>query len=101
LHENFYYHPDEKRILPSSARVVEELFDAYTKNPHLLGHSIAKKVKKDGLNRIVCDAIAEMTDLEARQHYDRLIGENRLPNLFSSSGVETLHFPGFSEKSEK
>ena len=54
-------------------RVVNELFQAYTKTPNILPSEFSEYYSKDEtIERIVCDYIAGMTDRFALDEYGKL-----------------------------
>ena len=53
-------------------RVVRDLFRAYTSNPLQLPPHIAQRIPAEGLERVVCDYIAGMTDRFALDEHSKL-----------------------------
>jgi dGTPase len=76
LRENMYEHSSVKRMEHRVRILLENLFDAYLKDPSLLPESVRrhydKEKKKGNEKRIVCDYIAGMTDRFALDRYQEL-----------------------------
>ncbi len=72
LRENLYHHPRVLRMALRAERVVEDLFQAYVRNPAILPHHIQKRIDQVGLHRTVCDYIAGMTDRFALKEHKSL-----------------------------
>lgn len=75
LHENFYHHDIVMGLNRRGAVILDSLFDAYVRNPTLMGAHAVRRIKKDGVHRATCDFLAGMTDSYARIQFDTLIGE--------------------------
>ena len=73
LHRNLYDHEVMRQSRKKSRRVIQELFREYEENPQRLPESHYSRIAEMGLERIVCDYIAGMTDKFAQtQHEDTL-----------------------------
>ncbi len=73
LHRNLYDHEVMRQSRKKSRRVIQELFREYEENPKRLPESHYSRIAEMGLERIVCDYIAGMTDKFAQtQHEDTL-----------------------------
>ena len=73
LHRNLYDHKVMRQSRKKSRRVIQELFREYEENPQRLPESHYSRIAELGLERIVCDYIAGMTDKFAlTQHEDTL-----------------------------
>ncbi len=71
LHRNLYDHEVMRLSRKKSRRVIEELFRYYKEKPQRLPESHYARIADVGLERIVCDYIAGMTDKYAQtQHED-------------------------------
>jgi dGTPase len=53
-------------------RVVGDLFGAYTSNPLQLPPHVSPRISEEGLERVVCDYIAGMTDRFALDEHSKL-----------------------------
>jgi dGTPase len=53
-------------------RFLKELFKVYIDKPEQLPTHIQKRIKNDGVHRVVCDYIAGMTDRFALDEYKKL-----------------------------
>jgi len=62
LYANLYYHPDVSQVNRRACEMLNRVFDAYLKNPNLLGGNAASRIETDGLHRTVCDYLSGMTD---------------------------------------
>ncbi len=72
LSDAMYQSPQVLGELNQSAEKVKALFDKFTAQPELLPPTYIEKAKKYGLQRIVADYIAGMTDRFALKEYERL-----------------------------
>ena len=72
LFENMYRHFKVVRMAEKAKRVVRDLFTAYTGGPQQLPPHVARRVQTDGLEHVVCDYIAGMTDRFALDEHKRL-----------------------------
>ncbi len=71
LHRNLYDHEVMRQSRKKSRRVIKELFRYYEEKPQRLPESHYSRIAELGLERIVCDYIAGMTDKYAQtQHED-------------------------------
>lgn len=75
LHENFYHHDVVRGLNRQGALILDSLFEAYVRNPTLMGAHAVRRIKKDGVHRAACDFLAGMTDSYARIQFNTLIGE--------------------------
>ena len=71
LHQNLYRHPQVVAMTDRARQVVQELFDAYIRDPALMQ---AGFTARSDLARAVADYIAGMTDRFAAREYQRLTG---------------------------
>ncbi|MDQ3625072.1 MAG: deoxyguanosinetriphosphate triphosphohydrolase [Verrucomicrobiota bacterium] len=74
LYKHLYYHPRIATANQRACRYLKEVFDAYLKQPSLLGETTAKRIRKDGLPRTVCDYLSGMTDRYLIEEHQRLFG---------------------------
>ena len=72
LRENMYFHPYVVRMCEKAQRYVEQLFDAYARNPRQLELWVQKKIEEEGKYRAICDFLAGMTDRYAIAEYTKL-----------------------------
>ena len=72
LYKNLYYHPTVRDVNQNACELLGEVFTAYLKNPKLLGEATARRVRKDGLHRTVCDYVSGMTDRYLIEEHARL-----------------------------
>ncbi len=71
LTKNLYHHYRVIRMSNKAYRFIKDLFEAYIQNPEQLPSSQAKRLKKEGKHRVVCDYIAGMTDRYALDEYKK------------------------------
>jgi dGTPase len=72
LTRELYHHYRVVRMTEKGKRFIKALFCAYTETPKQLPPHILKKSEKYGLERVVCDYIAGMTDRYALDEYSKL-----------------------------
>ena len=72
LFNNLYRDYRVMRVAQKSQRIVRDLFEAYGSNPHELPPHIADRIPDEGLQRVVCDYIAGMTDRFALDEHRKL-----------------------------
>ena len=60
-------------------RVVNELFNAYQSTPSVLPPAYQTLINERGLERVICDYIAGMTDRFATEEYSRMFQPDVLP----------------------
>ena len=78
LQQNLYHHQILKRAREKTEHLLEELFEHYVNHPRLLPDSHYRRIASLGLERIVCDYIAGMTDKFAQSTYAELFGITHL-----------------------
>jgi dGTPase len=79
LYQNLYYHPSVATANQRGCKMLREVFEAYLKNPKLLGETTSHRLRKDGLQRTVCDYVSGMTDRYLMEEHERLFGGNGKP----------------------
>ena len=65
LYTHLYRHPDVMRIRESAARIVRDLFDAYSNNPEMMGGHWSQGLENldfPAKKRRIADYLAGMTD---------------------------------------
>ncbi len=72
LYQNLYSHPNVRRMNQLAVRIVQELFEWYSKNPRQLHPSTRAKARHTPLKRVICDYIAGMTDRFAMEEHLRI-----------------------------
>ena len=74
LFDNFYRHYRVVRMATKAERLLRALFDAYVEQPLQLPLETQQRANghAEGLQRVICDYIAGMTDRFAIQEYKRL-----------------------------
>ena len=72
LMDNLYSHYRVQRMASKARRIINELFEIYVKTPGLLPPHFSSQVDEVGLERLVCDYIAGMTDRYAMDEHKRL-----------------------------
>jgi dGTPase len=71
LYKNVYFHPEVATINQYTEERIQGLFEVYTRNPELMGHSAKTRLEIDGKERTAADYIAGMTDRFANQEFER------------------------------
>lgn len=72
LHEHLYKHYKVERMRVKARRFLIMLFESYLETPGLLPQSYQRRYEEFGIERVVCDYIAGMTDRYALDEYKRL-----------------------------
>jgi dGTPase len=72
LYQNMYYHYRVVRMKERAAHFISELFARYTEEPRQLPEEYRAQIAKNGLQRVVVDYIASMTDRSALLEYRHL-----------------------------
>lgn len=73
LYQNLYRHYRVERMATKGEKVISDLFHAYQKNPKILPPEfISQYDGGEGIERIICDYIAGMTDRFALEEYSKL-----------------------------
>lgn len=67
----FYRHYRVVRMSDKARRFIRALFEAYLSRPEQLPPGSQKRLKKEGVHRVICDYIAGMTDRYAQDEYRR------------------------------
>lgn len=79
LFENLYRHHKVDKMRVKSEIVITRLFETYLRFPNLLPPKYQARYQRCGLQRVVCDYIAGMTDRFALREHERLTGRRLLP----------------------
>jgi dGTPase len=74
LHEHFYNHPRLMKMGFKARRYLTALFEAYREEPRMLSAEERRWADEVGLERAICDKLAAMTDREAADEVQRLLG---------------------------
>jgi len=74
LYANLYYNPGVATINGRACRMLRDVFKHYIANPRLLGETTARRRRRDGLERSVCDYLSGMTDGYLLDEHARLFG---------------------------
>jgi dGTPase len=72
LHRRVYHHFRVQRMAVKGRRVVQTLFAEFSRAPELLPERYFRRIPAMGLERVVCDYLAGMTDRFALDEYLRL-----------------------------
>lgn len=93
LFHRLYRHPQVEQTMELAKQVVRELFDAYTSAPQEMQAGFSKRAvtagqgnapESTGLERVVSDYIAGMTDRFASREHERLTGRRLLASQVAS-----------------
>jgi dGTPase len=74
LYRNLYFSPLVQEPNLRAVRRLEELFAHYRKHPGKLGAGSRQRIRKMGLDRVICDYLSGMTDRYAILEHHRLCG---------------------------
>ncbi|MEA3212465.1 MAG: dGTPase [Chthoniobacter sp.] len=80
LYKNLYYHARVASANERACQLLRNVFQAYLRNPKLLGEGTAKRVKREGLQRTVCDYLSGMTDRYLMEEHDRIFTPEGIAN---------------------
>ncbi len=72
LRENLYQHYRSKKIAEKGKRFLEAIFVEYLREPSQLPPHHRKRIEAEGVERVICDYLAGMTDRFCLQQYMRL-----------------------------
>lgn len=67
-----YDHHRLVRMDAKARRIIEQLWQAYAQEPRMLPPRFAKRVPRQGIQRVLCDYLAGMTDRYCQDEYKRL-----------------------------
>lgn len=79
LYVNMYRHHRVVRMAVKAERIITDLFNAYQSEPAMLPQHVQGFIESRGLERIICDYIAGMTDRFALQEHSKLFDPSSLP----------------------
>jgi dGTPase len=85
LYKNLYYHPRIFDVNQRACEMLKNVFDAYVKNPKLLGEAASRRIAQEGLYRTICDYLSGMTDRYLIEEHKRLFLEDGMLNAIGSS----------------
>ncbi|OGT27345.1 MAG: deoxyguanosinetriphosphate triphosphohydrolase [Gammaproteobacteria bacterium RBG_16_66_13] len=72
LYRNMYQHHRVVRMQVKADSFLEDLFNAYVRNPEILPEAVQARGGEEDFHRVVCDYIAGMTDRFALQEHSKL-----------------------------
>lgn len=76
LYKNLYFHPGVASANVRACQMLKAVFEAYVKNPMLLGKAATQRIAAEGLERTICDYISGMTDRYLMDQYESLFGKH-------------------------
>jgi dGTPase len=79
LYTNLYRHPRVVRMQVKAERVINNLYNAYLKDPDILPNHFHALIDRLGLERTICDYIAGMTDRYAVEEHQKLFDPTITP----------------------
>jgi dGTPase len=88
LYANLYYHPEVAGANRRACDLLGDVFSAYKKNPALLGRRATARIRREGLERTLCDYLSGMTDLYLIEEHRKLF-----PSRHARRRVRRVH-PG-------
>ncbi len=72
LYDRLYRHYKVERMRIKAERFLTRIFESYMDCPNLLPHSYQERFAEHGMERVICDYVAGMTDRYAQDEYKRL-----------------------------
>ncbi len=72
LLRNMYRHWRVVRMGDKAGRILRDLFESYVGEPRQLPPHFQEQIERDGVERVVCDYIAGMTDRFAVDEHQKL-----------------------------
>ena len=90
LYANLYFHPSVAEVNRRACLMLKNVFKAYMEKPSLLGESTARRVRKEGLARSVCDYLSGMTDRYLLEEHGRLFAEEGMLNALGKAPCAPL-----------
>lgn len=72
LYNNLYRHYRVVRMSVKAERIIGNLFQAYLLDPPILPQQFQNLIEERGLERVICDYIAGMTDRYAVEEHDKI-----------------------------
>ncbi|MCM8822617.1 MAG: deoxyguanosinetriphosphate triphosphohydrolase [Candidatus Omnitrophica bacterium] len=72
LLEKMYNHYRVIRMAEKASRIIEDLFNAYLKEPRQIPPQSCKRIGREPIEQIICDYIAGMTDRFAQEEHKKL-----------------------------
>lgn len=78
LFKHLYRHPKVAEVNKKTAVMISDLFHYLVKNPSHLGRKTNARIRKDGLERSVCDYLSGMTDRYLALRHRELVPGNRV-----------------------
>ena len=79
LYRNMYQHHRVVRMQVKADSILEDLFQAYTRNPEILPESLPAMPDEESRYRTVCDYVAGMTDRFALDEHAKLFDPHERP----------------------
>ena len=79
LYNNLYRHPRVARMQTKAERIVNDIFNAYLREPAMLPNHVQSWIENRGLERTICDYIAGMTDRYAIEEHMKLFDPSIKP----------------------
>jgi dGTPase len=79
LYQNLYRHYRVMRMQVKAERIITDLFQAYLEEPMILPRHIHDYIDERGVQRVVCDYIAGMTDRYAMEEHHKLFNPEEKP----------------------
>ncbi|MBT6152419.1 MAG: deoxyguanosinetriphosphate triphosphohydrolase [Chloroflexi bacterium] len=79
LYNNLYRHHRVIRMQTKAENILEDMFNAYIKEPRMLPGHYKNLIDDRGLERTICDYLAGMTDRYAIEEHKKLFNPETLP----------------------
>ncbi len=72
LYKNLYFHPRVASANQRACQLLKAVFEAYLRQPDLLGETTSHRIDEDGKERTVCDYLSGMTDRYLIEEHGRI-----------------------------
>ena len=72
MFERVYKNPVAKGEEVKARRILQQLYEYYSKHPEAIPADFQPQIDFEGMERVICDYIAGMTDKYAMYKYDEL-----------------------------
>ncbi len=78
LYRNLYFSKQVDEANTRAVRILAEVFNFYLSHPKAIGEQSRKRIRREGLYRVVCDYVAGMTDRYILHEHQRHFGLGNL-----------------------
>jgi dGTPase len=78
LYKHLYYHPRVASANQRACQLLKRVFEAYLRQPDLLGETTSLRIEQDGIERTVCDYLSGMTDRYLMEEHERIFSPEEI-----------------------